>query len=337
VYRARISIIGSWSQNHLKIIHFVLVYVLISTSAVYSAAQTAPPPETQDPSQSSQPSATSPTATPELAPPPAKPSPDKPSAGQPSAGQPNQPATDQNSNQSQSDDPQAAKDAKKSTPGNAKGTGSATTPSSSNDRLFFALPNFLTVDKNGKIIPLTAGQKFKVVARGAFDPVQIPWYGILAGISQAENSEPGYGQGAEGYGKRWAAYAADGTIENFFVGAILPSIFRQDPRFFPSGQGSFVHRASYAVSRIVITRGDSGRREFNISEVLGSAMSASISTYSYHPRDDRTIGNTASVWVSQMGYDAITIMLKEFWPDIRRKIKRQPPGTVASPAGESSH
>ncbi len=196
------------------------------------------------------------------------------------------------------------------------------TSGTSNDRLFFALPNFLTVDKNGNIIPLTPAQKFKVVARGAFDPVQIPWYAILSGIAQAENSEPGYGQGWEGYGKRWGSYAADGTIENFFVGAILPSIFRQDPRFFPTHDGGFVHRATYAVSRIVVTRGDSGRREFNISETLGAAISASISTYSYHPRADRTVGNTASVWVSQMGYDAITIVLKEFWPDIRRKIKK---------------
>jgi len=216
--------------------------------------------------------------------------------------------------------------------------GASTTSGTSNDRLFFALPNFLTVDKNGKIIPLTAGQKFKVVARGAFDPVQIVWYAALSGISQAENSEPGYGQGAEGYGKRYGAYAADGTIENFFVGAIFPSILHQDPRFFPKPEGSFFSRATYAVSRIVITRSDSGKREFNFSEVFGAAMASAISTNSYHPRrtfkgydamgvpqyypSDRTFSNTASVWVSQMGYDAITIVLKEFWPDIRRKLKK---------------
>jgi hypothetical protein len=321
---------------NLRTIHAVLACVLVS--AAYSVSQTAP--QAPDQSQTGQPSANNPSGAPEQAAPTAQPS---------SARPPDQPAsptqtknTESQNAQGQNNDSQAAKDSGK--PDAAKKDGAksttGTTPSSSNDRLFFALPNFLTVDANGKIIPLTAGQKFKVVARGAFDPVQIPWYGVLAGISQAENSEPGYGQGAEGYGKRWAAYAADGTIENFFVGAILPSIFRQDPRFFPSGQGSFVHRAGYAVSRIVITRGDSGRREFNISEVLGSAMSASISTYSYHPRDDRTIGNTASVWVSQMGYDAITIMLKEFWPDIRRKIKKQPKpvtSAVLSSVGEISH
>jgi hypothetical protein len=282
----------------LKLTHFFLagsliVGLIVATS--FSAAQSSPEPEALVADQSAPPPASDPGQQPPTS---AKPSPDQQS---PSADQAQ--AQDKDKNKDKSD---AGK----------------TTSGTSNDRLFFALPNFLTVDKNGKIIPLTAGQKFKVVARGAFDPVQIPWYAILAGISQAENSEPGYGQGAEGYGKRWGAYAADGTIENFFVGAILPSIFRQDPRFFPSHEGSFAHRATYAISRIVVTRGDNGRREFNISEVLGSAISSSISTYSYHPRADRTIGNTASVWVSQMGYDAVTIMLKEFWPDIRRKLKK---------------
>ena len=126
-----------------------------------------------------------------------------------------------------------------------------------------------------------------MVTRGSFDYIQIPWYGALAGISQAENSEPGYGQGAEGYGKRLGAAFADGTIENYMTGAVLPSLLRQDPRFFQESQGGFVHRAGYAVSRIIITRSDSGHQQFNFSEVLGSAMSAAISTYSYHPKGDR--------------------------------------------------
>ena len=192
----------------------------------------------------------------------------------------------------------------------------------SNDRLFFALPNFLTLENAGHVPPLTSGQKFKVVARGSFDPVVFVWYGALAGISQAEDSEPGYGQGAEGYGKRYGAAFADGTIENFMTGAVLPSLLRQDPRFFQESNGGFVHRAGYAVSRIFITRSDSGRQQFNFSEVFGSAMSAAISTYSYHPHADRTVSNTASVWGSLVGYDTITFVVKEFWPDIRRKLHK---------------
>jgi len=192
----------------------------------------------------------------------------------------------------------------------------------SNDRLFYALPNFLTVE-SANVPPLTAGQKFKVVARGSFDYVLIPWYAALAGISQAANSEPGYGQGAAGYGKRFGAYFADGTIENFMTGAILPSLLRQDPRYFQSGHGGFWHRAGYSMSRIVVTRTDSGHHQFNFSEILGSAMSAGISTYSYHPSSDRTLSNTASVWGTQVGYDTMTMVVKEFWPDIRRKMSKK--------------
>jgi hypothetical protein len=197
------------------------------------------------------------------------------------------------------------------------------TQGTSNDRLFYALPNFLTLENTGNVPPLTTGQKFKVVTRGSFDYIQIPWYAFLAGISQAQNSEPGYGQGAEGYGKRFGASFADGTIENYMTGAVLPSLLRQDPRFFQSSQGGFWHRTGYAVSRIVVTRTDSGGQQFNFSEVVGSAMSAAISTYSYHPKADRTLPNTASVWGTQVGYDTLTIVVKEFWPDIRRKLGKK--------------
>jgi hypothetical protein len=193
-------------------------------------------------------------------------------------------------------------------------------PATSNDRLFFALPNFLTLENANQVPPLTTKQKFAVVTRSSFDYIQVPWYAFLASISQAENSEPGYGQGAEGYGKRFGAAAADGTIENYFTSAILPSVLHQDPRFYQLGKGSFWHRTFYAMSRIVVTRSDSGNDQFNASEVFGSAIAAGISTYSYHPHADKTLSNTASVWGSQIGYDAVTIVLKEFWPDIRRKL-----------------
>jgi hypothetical protein len=77
------------------------------------------------------------------------------------------------------------------------------------------------------------------------------------------------------------------------------------------------------MSRIFITRSDAGKSQFNTSEILGSAIAAAISTYSYHPQADRTLSNTASVWGTQIGYDTLTIVVKEFWPDIRRKLSRK--------------
>jgi hypothetical protein len=218
----------------------------------------------------------------------------------------------------------SAQQSKQGEAGKDDGDKNQTEPSAtSKDRLFYTLPNFLTVENAGQIPPLSAGQKFKVVARSSFDYMEVPWYGFLAGISQAENSEPGYGQGAAGYGKRYGAAFADGTIENFWTSAILPSVLHQDPRFFQSGKGGFWHRTGYAISRIFVTRSDSGHSQFNASEIVGSAISAGISTYSYHPHADKTLSNSLSVWSSQIGYDTLVIVVKEFWPDIRRKISHK--------------
>jgi hypothetical protein len=215
----------------------------------------------------------------------------------------------------------------------------------SNDRLFYTLPNFLTLENGGKLPPLTAKEKFKVVARSTFDPVQYPWWAILSALSQAENSEPAFGQGWAGYGKRYGTTAGDSLVENFMVGAVFPSILHQDPRFYQSSQGRFGHRALYAVTRIFVTRGDSGNRQFNFSEIFGAGFAGAVSTYTYHPKStyistpsnphlfipsERTLSNTASVWGTQIGLDSITLVVKEFWPDIHRKISHKHPGAVAA-------
>ena len=193
----------------------------------------------------------------------------------------------------------------------------------SNDHVFDLIPNFLTLENADKVPPLTSGQKFKAVARGVFDWGEFIWIAGVSGGGQWANSEPGFHQGWEGYGKRYGANFADSAIENFMTSAILPSILKQDPRFYQSSHGSFLHRLGYAASRIVVTRGDSGSTQFNYSEVFGSAIAAGISTYSYHPHEDRTVINTASVWGSQVGYDTLSYVLKEFWPDIRKKVFHQ--------------
>jgi hypothetical protein len=192
----------------------------------------------------------------------------------------------------------------------------------SNDRLFFTLPNFLTLENAGQVPPLTAGQKFKAQTRSSFDYAEYPWYGFQASLSQAENSESAYGHGASGYARRYGAAFADGTMENYFTNAIFPSVLHQDPRFFQSEKGGFWHRTGYAVSRIFVTRSDSGNNQFNYSEIFGSAVSSAISTYSYHPREDKTLRNTASVWGTQVMWDTVTYVVKEFWPDIRRTIHK---------------
>ena len=188
-----------------------------------------------------------------------------------------------------------------------------------NDRLFYVLPNYLTVENSGKTPPLTTGQKFKLVALGTFDPVEYPYVGVLAGIDQAENADPSYGQGFKGYAKRYGAAFADTTVENFMVGAVFPSLLHQDPRYFQSGKGGFWHRAGFAASRIFVTRTDSGKRQFNYSEWAGSAIAAALSN-TYHPPANRSALNSANIWLTQLWGDALSFEIKEFWPDIKRKL-----------------
>ncbi len=219
----------------------------------------------------------------------------------------------------------------------------------SNDRLFYTLPNFLTLERTKQLPPMTAKDKFKVVALGTFDYVEYPWWGLLAAINQADNSEPAFGQGWGAYAKRYGTTAGDSMVENFMVGAVYPSVLHQDPRFYQSSQGSFWRRSGYAVSRIFVTRGDSGHSQFNASEIFGSATAAAISTYTYHPRStylstptnphlfvasDRTLANAASVWETQLTLDTITIFVKEFWPDIHRKLSKK---TSTAKAAADSH
>ena len=220
----------------------------------------------------------------------------------------------------------------------AQTSGQGKVAGTSNDRLFYTLPNFLTLENEKQLPPMSVGDKFEVVALGTFDYIEYPWWGILAAISQATNGEPALGQGWKAYAKRYGTTAGDSMVENFMVGAVFPSMLRQDPRYYQSGQGSFFRRTGYSVSRIVVTRTDAGRTQFNYSEIFGAATAAAISTYTYHPRSayistpsnphmfvasERTFSNAVSTWGTQVGLDTITIVVKEFWPDIHRMMSKK--------------
>ena len=193
----------------------------------------------------------------------------------------------------------------------------------SHDRLFWALPNFLTVENAENVPPLTPGQKFKLVARGIYDPMEFVLVGFVAGLGQASDSDPSYGQGAQGYAKRYGTAYGDNAIENFMAYAVFPSVLHQDPRFYQLGHGGFRKRAMHAIGRVVITRSDSGQTQCNYSELLGASTAAVISNYTYHPQSERSFGNVASVFGTQMGWDVATYLVKEFWPDLRKTRDKQ--------------
>jgi hypothetical protein len=180
--------------------------------------------------------------------------------------------------------------------------------------------------------PLTAGQKFHLFARGSFDPFEFAAAGFQAGISQANNEFPGYGQGAAGYGKRYGASFADQVSSNFFSNFVWPVVLKEDPRYFRLGEGSIKHRILYSLEQEFVCRTDSGKRSFNFSNVLGAFSSGGLSNV-YYPSTDRGIGLTMSRSAISLAYGSLGGLIDEFWTDIDQKLfhkkKKAPPATMA--------
>jgi hypothetical protein len=163
-------------------------------------------------------------------------------------------------------------------------------------RVFGAIPNFYVVYASDPA-PLTPQQKFHLAWRSSIDPVTFLATGFFAGIEQATNTFPGYGQGAQGYGKRFGANYADNFIGTMIGSAILPSLLKQDPRYFYKGTGTVRERIRYALRSAVLCKGDNGRWQVNYSGILGGAAAGGISNL-YYPASDRngiglTLENTA--------------------------------------------
>jgi hypothetical protein len=191
-----------------------------------------------------------------------------------------------------------------------------------NDRLFYVMANYTTVENQDRFGTLSAKTKFKLSAKTMSDPITVSFIGMMALLGQARNSDPTYGQGLQGYAKRYGTFYADTGIGTLMTTSVFPTLLHQDPRYFQRGTGSTWHRTLYSVSRIFITRADSGEVQFNYSEIVGNAVAAGISN-TYHPPNQRTLGNTLSIWGTDMMLNTVCNVAKEFWPDIRRKIHKQ--------------
>jgi hypothetical protein len=205
------------------------------------------------------------------------------------------------------------------TPEQRKARAAAELKLETKQRMAGVIPNFNTVN-NCKATPLSPGQKFHLFFKGAFDPYQFVLAGIDAGIGQAENDNPGYGQGFEGYAKRYGANYADNFSGNFFGNAVLPSLLHQDPRYFRLGHGSILHRTLYSISTTFRTRGDNGKWQPAYSNLTGNFIGASISNL-YYPEGDRGISPTLRRALSITYQGTIGGLLQEFYPDAVKMYK----------------
>jgi hypothetical protein len=188
-----------------------------------------------------------------------------------------------------------------------------------NDRIFEVLPNYGTVETSKTLPPLNSGQKFRIATASVFDWAAYPFNAALAAIAQAKNDPSSWGQGWGAYGKRYGESFADNSIGTYMTVAIFPSLLHEDPRYYQLGKGSFSHRAYYAMNRLFVTRTDSGGSRFNYSESVGNAAAAAISNI-YHPAQDRNAARNATTFGYLILWDGLANELKEFWPDIRRKV-----------------
>jgi hypothetical protein len=178
-------------------------------------------------------------------------------------------------------------------------------------RLFGVIPNFyVTYVPNAA--PLTPRQKFQLAWKSTIDPVSFGVTGVVAGVEQATDKFSGYGQGAQGYGKRYGAAYADLVTGTFIGGAILPSLLKQDPRYFYKGTGTVRSRVLYAMANAVICKGDNGRWQPNYSGIAGSLASGGISNLYYPESDKSDAALTFENALIGIGETAAVNLLQEF-------------------------
>ena len=207
--------------------------------------------------------------------------------------------------------------------------------STTDKHAFGVLPNYRTAEGSAPYIPLTTKQKYIVATRDTLDGPSYALALAFSGLTQLTDGDPSFGQGLKGYARRYGTALADQDIGNFMTEAIIPSLVHEDPRYFRKGSGSKKSRVGYALTRVFVARDDKGRPCFNTPEILGNSIAGALGNL-YYP-DDRGFGNTMQRAGQQVGTDAISAVLKEFWPDVKnwweRRQERRVGGNAAAGAG----
>ena len=188
-------------------------------------------------------------------------------------------------------------------------------------RVLGFIPNFY-VSYEPHPAPLTSKQKFALAWKTTVDPVSFGLIGVITGIQQAQNDFSGYGQGAQGYGQRYGASYANFVSGTFIGSAILPSLLKQDPRYFYKGSGSKRSRILYALANSVICKGDHGNWQPNYSSILGNLAAGAISNLYYPAKDRDGVGLTFGDGAIGIGVTVGANLIQEF---LIRKLTRNVP------------
>ncbi|HTW63444.1 MAG TPA: hypothetical protein VME17_02460 [Bryobacteraceae bacterium] len=203
--------------------------------------------------------------------------------------------------------------------------GQANPPPSAPDlptkHIFGIFPNYGTSPRLSPYVPISSMEKFKIASKDALDPGGILVAAAAGGVAQLVNSNRVFGQEASGYGRYFAAAYGNHVIGDFMTEGLYPSLLHQDPRYFRKSTGSVSARLGYAISRVFWTQTDAGGTAFNYSRVLGTTSTVAISSLYYAHHRNATI--SADALGVQLGAAMAANILKEFWPDLLRKITRK--------------
>ncbi|MGC2404398.1 MAG: hypothetical protein WA510_31690 [Acidobacteriaceae bacterium] len=201
-------------------------------------------------------------------------------------------------------------------------------------RVFAVMATFNTT-ANKDAVPLSTKQKYVLFFRSASDPWPFVLNAVGAGIDQADNSFPEYGQGVQGYAKRFGAAYTDYFTGNLLGNAVLASLLKEDPRYFQKGTGSFTSRFLWASTSTVWCKRDNQTWGPNYANVMGNLMGAAISN-TYYPESQRTVGNTLERGFTVTAQAIIGSEVIEFWPDMVRYHRRKVAEKLANKMGQTA-
>jgi hypothetical protein len=201
-------------------------------------------------------------------------------------------------------------------------------------RVFGVMATFNTT-RNKDALPLSSAQKYQLFFKSATDPWPFLLSAFTSGVDQAQNSFPEYGQGMQGYAKRFGASYTDYFTGNLLGNAVLASLLKEDPRYFQKGTGSDTSRALWAASSTVWCKRDNGTWGPNYANVVGNLMGAAVSNL-YYPESDRTASGTIERGVTVTAEAIIGSEVIEFWPDIVRHHNRKKAEKLARQGGQNA-
>ena len=194
-------------------------------------------------------------------------------------------------------------------------------PAKESKRILGIVPNYRTSPSLQNYEPLTTREKFKIATQDSFDRGTVALALLFGGEGQLTNANRSFGQGAAGFARYFGASYGDFVIGDYMTEGVFPTLLHQDPRYFRRGTGSGWSRLGYAMGQIFWTHRDSGGMQFNYSEIIGNSTAVAISNAYYV--NNRTASDATSKLGMQLGVDMAANVLKEFWPDLERKLRRK--------------